>query len=315
MARRGSDAYGTVGTGSQTTTSSPFDRRGRLTNPDQTIGDWFEELTGRREGNQWGQDIDQRYAEAIRRTIGETEAAKRYRESLTRPEPTPTGGDSGGVFDDPATRDWESLLRQTATRLSTPRANPDWQPYVDYMRKYFNQLQQPGYTPAEQDIIQTQALDPMERTRQAMHDQVRQRYAQQGVTGGLVDRALQDVDRSFNQQRTGAMSNFATQQIQYDAGRKKDAATVGQALAQAQEAMASGDENRMMQAVSLLFQVPQYADQRLQLANQTLQPLNSQSLLAILNALNGQNAQSNANGNQQNQSFWGGIGQLLGFLF
>ena len=123
------------------------------------------------------------------------------------------------------------------------------------------------------------------------------------------------MDRQFNELRTRSQSGFAQQQIAYDQQRAKDAATVGQALAQAQQAMASNDEGRLLQAINLMGSIPQYADRRLQLAQGALQPLNSQTLLALLSQLQGQNATANAYGNQQNQSWWGGIGALLAGLF
>ena len=229
-------------------------------------------------------------------------------------QPT-SGGGGGGTFSDPATARWESSLTGVAGQLMKPQANPDFQPYVDYMRNYFKQLQQPGYTPAQQDLMQTQSLDPLERQRQAAREQVTQRFAQKGVQGGVVEKALQDVDRQFNEMRTGTQSRFALNQITQDQQRQQQAAQVGASLSQAQQAAATNDEGRMMQALSLMFQIPQYADTRLSLANSVMQPLNATSLLSALGNINASNqGQQNVN-SQQNSQMWAQLGQLLAQAF
>jgi hypothetical protein len=222
---------------------------------------------------------------------------------------------NGGIFTDPGAQRWEGAVNNAASRLQQPQANPDFAPYVDYMRKYFAQLQQPGFTPAQQDLMQTQALDPMERQRTAAKQQVTQRFAQQGVQGGLVERALQDVDRQFNELRTKSQGNFAMNQIGYDQQRQQQAAQVGASLSQAQQAAATNDEGRMMQALSLLFQIPQYADTRMMNANSVLQPLNPTSLLQSLAGINASNQGQNNFNAQQNAQFWGQLGQLLAQSF
>jgi hypothetical protein len=164
-------------------------------------------------------------------------------------------------------------------------------------------------------LMQTQALDPMERQRTAAKQQVTQRFAQQGVQGGLVERALQDVDRQFNELRTKSQGNFAMNQIGYDQQRQQQAAQVGASLSQAQQAAATNDEGRMMQALSLLFQIPQYADTRMMNANSVLQPLNPTSLLQSLAGINASNQGQNNFNAQQNAQFWGQLGQLLAQSF
>lgn len=220
-----------------------------------------------------------------------------------------------GVFTDPGARNWETGVNYGASRLLQPQPNADFQPYVDYMRQYFKQLQQPGYTPAQQDLMQTQALDPLERQRQAARQQVEQRFAQKGVQGGVVEKAMQDVDRQFNELRTKSQSNFALNQIGYDQARQQQAAQVGASLSQAQQAAATNDEGRMMQALSLLFQIPQFADQRMLNANSVLQPMNPASLLGALGQINASNQGQNQFNAQQNQFFWSQLGQLLANSF
>lgn len=271
--------------------------------------------------------LDRARDEAIRKwqqqygQLQQEQGAKPAETPATQPQQGPPAGgggsapSGGGIFSDPATARWEGAVNTSANRLFQPQANPDFQPYVEYMRKYLAQLQQPGYTPAQQDLIQTQSLEPMEQQRQAAREQVRQRFAGRGVEGGVVEKAMQDVDRQFNQMRTRTQAGFATNQIAYDQARQQQAAQVAASLSQAQQAAATNDEGRMMQALALLFQIPQYADTRLSLANSVMQPLNPASLLQALGGINASNQGQNNFNAQQNQFFWSQLGQLLANSF
>lgn len=267
------------------------------------IGDAYRNYSG---GQEATEDIYQRYLRDANYDTG-------IKEMFSQAQPQ--SGGNGGIFTDPATARWEQGVNYGAARLLTPQNNPDFQPYIDYMRNYFKQLQQPGYTPAQQDLIQTQALDPLERSKQQAIQDVRQRMAGKGVEGGLVERAVQDVERQFQQQRTTSQSNFATQQINMEQQRAQQAAQVAAATSQAQQAMATNDENRMLQALTLMFSIPQYADQRLSLAQGTLQQNNPSSLLALMNQINSQNAGNNQNQNAQNNQNMSQLMQLLAGLF
>src|SRR5258705_2916056 len=49
-----------------------------------------------------------------------------------------------GVFNDPATAAFERLLNQRIGQLQTPYQPPGMQPALDYLNKYFQQLQGPA---------------------------------------------------------------------------------------------------------------------------------------------------------------------------
>ena len=215
-------------------------------------------------------------------------------------------GRGGGVFDDPATSEWEQLLRQLTGRLNQPRENPDFQPMVDYLRQYFQKLQGPAYSPNEMDLMQTQALDPLERQRQAERQQVTQRLANRGIsqTSGVFEEGIRDVDKRFDEMRTRTQSGFATDAVHQQQQNAQQAAGIGQLLASLQEAQASGDEGRAFQALNLFRQIPDLADRRLSMAQQTLNPLNPMALLQM-----GQN--NSFNQQQQQQQFWQELARLF----
>lgn len=187
----------------------------------------------------------------------------------------PTGGSQtasqGNVFSDPATSEWEKLLRGLTDRLNQP---------------------QPQLTPAQLELQQTQALDPLERQRTAAKQQITERFAARGITpgSGILEQALIDVDRQFNQFRTQTQADFARQEI----GR--------------QDQRFAGDENRAISALNMFQRIPQLADSRLAAAQRTLIPTDPYGAI-------GQGLNQSAWQQGQDQAFWGGLAQLFAELF
>lgn len=188
------------------------------------------------------------------------------------------GGGSGGVFNDPATQEWETLLRTLVDRLQQP---------------------QQTYTPAQRELMQTQAIEPLERQRQAQRQQTVERYAGMGHarSSGQLEQALQDVDRQFNQLRTQQQSGFALNQI----GRE--------------DQLFNSNEQRALAGLNLFSQIPQYADSRLRLANSLLMPANPYQTLGLRNQVNQQGIQNQQWQQGQDQQFWQWLGTLLSGMF
>lgn len=185
---------------------------------------------------------------------------------------------AGGIFTDPATAKWEQLVNMLTQRLQQP---------------------QPTWTPAQLELQQTQVLDPLERQRQALRQQVTQHFASMGhgQNSGPLQQALQDIDRQFQQQETTQRAGIANQAI----GRE--------------DTLFANNENRALAAANLYKQVPQYADTRMQLANQTLMPNNPAQLFGAYNQFQQTANQQQYYNQQQNQAFWDQLGNYLSTLF
>ena len=187
-------------------------------------------------------------------------------------------GGAGNVFDDPATTEWETLLRQLVERLNQP---------------------QPTMSDSQRDLLQTQSLDPLERQRQAQRQQTTERLAARGITGGsgVLEQALQDVDKQFNQLRTGTQAGFAIDQVNREDQRFQ------------------GNEQRATNALNLFQRIPELADRRLGMAQNSLQQTNPYQLLQLQQQGN-QYAQGQQNYNQQQQqAFWNDLARLFAGLF
>lgn len=239
--------------------------------------------------------------------------------NLFQPQPAPQaapsgtgGGNTDQGFTDPFARGYQDQIGAYAARMNQPVNNPDFQPMVDYLRKYMTQLQGPAYTPAQMELMQTQSLQPIEQQRQAERQQVIQRLAAKGINpgSGIVEKALQEVDRSFDQQRTGTQAGFATNAINLDRQNAAQAAQIGQTLSGLQNQQSGTQDQRMLSAVQALGLLPALADSRLQNAQQFA---NSQNPLAMFAAQQSQN-QQNMN-NQNTQQMWANIFNLAGSMF
>lgn len=197
-----------------------------------------------------------------------------------RPAATPPAQSGSGfpaqgqTFSDPATQQWEQLVRQLVEQMTVP---------------------QPTWTDAQMDLMQTQSLDPLERQRTAAKQQQAQRLAQRNIQpgSGIFDEAMASIDRQFNQMRTQTQAGFATQAI----GRE--------------DQLFANNETRALNAANLFKQIPQYADSRLQLAANTLIPSNPAQLLSLQSQFQGQAAQQSLIQQQQSQQFWAMLAQML----
>ena len=101
----------------------------------------------------------------------------------------------GSAFSDPATSQWEQLVRSMVERLNQPIPQ------------------------STHELQQTQALDPLERQRQQQKQQAELRLAQRNIRpgSGIFEESMRDIDRQFNELRTrtqGGFANAAAQQTE-----------------------------------------------------------------------------------------------------
>lgn len=163
------------------------------------------------------------------------------------------------VFGDPATQEWERLLRSLVDRLNQPRPL--------------------GYTPSQQELIATQALDPLERQRQDRKRQVMLQMSARGHSqnSGPLQMALNDIDRQFDALSAQARAGFAMNQIGLEDQRFNQ------------------NEQRAMTGVNTMFQLPQLADARFNQYANFIQGTNTgQGLLGLMMNQNNFNQQQNA---------------------
>lgn len=194
-----------------------------------------------------------------------------------QPRGPETGG--GNAFSDPATSGWEELVRQLTGKLMG----------------YYDQLQGPAYTPDQMQLFQTQALDPLTQQRDALNQQTMQHFASRGIdpNSGIAQQALLDNNRGYEQQRTKTQADLATNAINVQKTQQQQAVQVG------------------LDAANLMQGIPNMANTRLTLANQTL---GSGGGFSNASQLIQQLMQAQQTGQMNSQQFWAALGQLLGGL-
>ena len=122
-------------------------------------------------------------------------------------------GASGSAFSDPATSQWEQIVRNLVDRLNT------------------------GIPDSAKELQQTQALDPLERQKQQMRQQESLRLSQRGIQpgSGVYDDAMRNIDRQFNELRTKTQAGFANTWAQNEDNRMLQAANLFKQIPQYQD--------------------------------------------------------------------------------
>jgi len=219
---------------------------------------------------------------------------------------------ANSVFSDPATVEWEQMLRQLVQRMQQPYSDPDVTATQDYLRKYFERLQGPAYTPQELDLLNTQQIDPLTADRDANRQKVLLWAQSHGMTpeSGPVQQLLADADRQYEALRTRSRADIATRAI--DLGRENEAKAtqVGSMLSALKEHVFDKNEGRFGQSVQTFKQIPELADTRLQLAMQALGMGGGGAVNGLGNALNllGQFQNSKSGGGTDSDAqFWASL--------
>ena len=169
------------------------------------------------------------------------------------------GGGGGGEFSDPSTQLLQQYLNMQMGSLEQQRtaqeqANaafrakmPEIQASTDKLIAYLNQragqLQQGPYTGTEQEILRTQALEPIERDRAAAQRRALERIGARGLTpeSGISQALMGDVDRGFDQSRAYAQNELGYRTIQEQRQRQQEAQQLLGLVPQIQRGVATGD--------------------------------------------------------------------------
>lgn len=185
-------------------------------------------------------------------------------------KPFDHGGGSGGggvsngptAFSDPATQQWEQIVRQLTDRLNNPMPE------------------------SAKELQQTQALDPMERQRATMKQQTAQRLSQRGITptSGTWEQAMTDIDRQFNELRTRTQAGFANSWAQNEENRMLNAANLFKQIPQYQDSRLELARNTLIPTnVGSLLQMQQNANQNDQMQSQAFWQNLAKTIADLLN--------------------------------
>lgn len=232
-----------------------------------------------------------------------------------------------GAFSDPSTQYMESYYKtlldqltgqnsamqqqRAALQARMPDIAASTQRLIDTLNSRAGQLQGPAYTGTEQEILRTQALDPIEHDRQARKQQALNNIGSRGFdpTSGIAQELLNNVDSVYDKQRAGAQNDLAYRTINEQRSREQEAQQLLAMIPQIQRAGATGDlqfltaldqavTSPLFQGTGLVSQLQQLPSQALRDATLTmgLSPTTGQAY----NQASQQQGQSQAN----NAAFW-----------
>jgi hypothetical protein len=235
-----------------------------------------------------------------------------------------------GGYDDPMRQMYMQAMDARQKALGTGQ-EPEYLALIKRLEDRFAELQGPGYTGAENEVLRTQALDPIENDRTAARQRVMERLSARGITpdSGIAQQALLEVDKAFDAMRATTQTTLASSDIQRREGRAQRADSIrgtlydipqGRAreqldLRSAMELLENSsrqeDASRSREAIGYGGALADLGPQRMQLAMQAAgMGGNPQGMFNSLMQM----AQLNQNSallNQQNSGqLWSGLGSL-----
>lgn len=224
-------------------------------------------------------------------------------------------------------------MQRRANALSA--AEPQYQQLLDFLQKRFEELQGPGYTGAENEVLRTQALDPVERDRTAAKQRMTEQLAARGITpdSGIFQDAMRQVDQAFDGIRAQQQTGLASQELARREDRSQRAAQIGGTLVDIPQARAreqldvfaaleglsrsvrAEEEARRREAITYAGALADLPVQRLQLALQALgQGGNPDSMFRNLLGVAGLNQNAALMNQQQSAGLWSGLGSIAAIL-
>ena len=242
-------------------------------------------------------------------------------------------GNLQGGYDDFYRQQYEQGLQKRQQALG--QAEPKYTQLMDYLQSRFTDLKGPGYTGAENEVIRTGALDPIERDRSAAKQRVMESLSARGLTpdSGVAQAALLQVDQAFDGMRGVTQNTLTTNDLARREDRNQRAEGIGAQLVDIPQArereqldvmqaleILSGtareeDAARSREAISYAGGLNDISAQRFQ---QALQAAglggNPSSLLSGLQGIAGLNQNASAINRSSQSNLWSGLGSIAAIL-
>lgn len=168
----------------------------------------------------------------------------------------------GAQFNDPHTKLLEELTLARIAALQSGN-DPNLQRLMSFLEQRFGDLQGSGRTGAENEVIRTQALDPIERDRTAARQRALERLAARNITpdSGIAQQLLQEVDNHYDGLRAAVQRDLSVNELNRREGRQQHAESLAGALYDL-------PQTRAHEAIALAGNLSNLGPQRLQLAMQ-----------------------------------------------
>jgi len=246
----------------------------------------------------------------LRRNPGDDHRVMSALSPKRRDEPAAAAPAANYQFDDHYSKQLEGIAN---AQMGQVRSNPGLDQLMTFLNQQFTNLStNPGYSPEDLSLLNTQAFEPIEDRRKAGQQRVLERTASRGFmpSSGLTEGMAQQVDMDADRQRTIAGRDLGIQAIgqrRADLGQAMDIGrAIGLEIPKAQRA-----EELML--AQLLYNMPRQSLQDLMMVLNGSP--NSSDLFG--QSLQSQQAQLQAQqrADAQNAALMEQIGAMLGSLF
>ena len=241
-------------------------------------------------------------------------------------------------FDDPSTQQLEQLIQAQLAALEEQRGrqarvDPYFRGQIQgaqqktadllaFLQQRAARLQEDPYTGSEWEVLRTRALDPIEADRQAAQQRVRGRIGNAGYdpTSGIAQDLMNQVDAGYDRNRAAAQNDLAYRSIQESRSREQEAQALLAMLPEIQRAGVGGDLG-LMQMLDAALNLPRQQALPLASLQQDLPNRAMQQALAAMGMgpspsdLFQQAMQMYQVGQQNQNNWWGSLGQTMPWLF
>jgi len=169
---------------------------------------------------------------------------------------TGAGPQTPNQFDDPYTNQLESIAK---AQMGQVRSNPGLDALMQFLTSQFQDLSQnPGFNTAEQSLLRTQAIDPIEADKNAAIKQAQERAAARGFapSSGLMELDTRGIVDAANRARAAAGRDLGIRGIDQRNADLARALDLGQLLGLQ---IPGAQRNEELGLANLLYQLPRTA--------------------------------------------------------
>ena len=235
--------------------------------------------------------------------------------------------------DDFYRQQYQTAMQNRANALG--QAEPQYAQLLKFLQDRFESLKGPGYTGAENEVIRTGALDPIERDRTAAKKRMADQLASRGLdpNSGIFQDAMRQVDATFDGMRGVTQNELTINDLNRRESRQQRAETLGAqlvdipqmrsreqldvfgALEQLSNLVRQDEEGRSREAIGYAGGLNDLSMNRLQMAMQAAGlGGNPMSLLSGLTNIAGLNQNAAMLNRSSSANLWSGLGSIAAML-
>lgn len=232
---------------------------------------------------------------------------------------SPTNGVADQMFDDPATKMFQSMVLKRIDDLMQAVKRPDDDAYRKAALSRVDQLHEAPYSAGEEQALITRMREPLTQARDARMAFNKEQMGGRNIlpsSGLFQDQVYNTPERDYERALAGGTNDLAVRAIDEKSNRNNQALDILSNLVGLDQGHRNEDQGRARESLTTGAILPDLTERRLQLLMQSLGLSESAmpSLLSTMTNLNAQNQNASQFAAGQRNDNAAAIGNLLGFL-